>query len=128
MKSTIIDKIAIISAICCAIHCAILPIVIGFTALAGLAMFHNPWIEYAFIISGMLLAYFSLRRSLRQHRDHTPIRMAIAGVLILLTSRLEALHEVEVIFTVLGALFLIAAHAKNMIITHKSSTQDAINI
>ncbi|WP_298351943.1 MerC domain-containing protein [uncultured Dokdonia sp.] len=119
MKSKTIDKIAIISAVCCALHCALLPILIGFTALAGLAIFKNPWIEYAFIVSGILLAFFSLGRSLKLHRDHTPARMATIGVVVLLISRLEVVHEVETVFTVFGALFLVLAHVKNIHVVHR---------
>ncbi len=119
MKSKTVDKIAIISAVCCALHCALLPILIGFTALAGLAIFKNPWIEYAFIISGILMAYFSLSRSLKQHHNHTPATMATIGVIILLISRLEIVHEVETIFTVSGALFLVIAHVKNIYVMQR---------
>lgn len=118
MKSKTVDRIAIVSALCCAVHCAVLPILFGLTAWAGFAIFENPWIEYGFIITGILLAYFSLSKSLREHRNHSPTKMAIIGVLVLLVSRIELVHEMEGILTVLGALFLVIAHAKNIQVTH----------
>lgn len=123
MKSKTIDKIAIISALCCAIHCTLLPIMFGLTAWAGLSIFENPWLEYGFIISGILLAYFSLGKSLKEHRNHSPAGMGIIGVIILIISRLEALHAIEGVLTVLGALFLVVAHAKNIQVTYKFRKQ-----
>jgi len=119
MKSKTIDRIAIISALCCALHCTLLPVLLGLTTWAGLAILKNPLLEYGFIISGILLAYFSLGKSLKEHRNHSPIRIAIIGVLILFISRLEQLHEIEEVFTVFGALFLVVAHLKNIQITYR---------
>jgi len=120
MKSKTVDRIAIISALCCALHCTVLPVLIGISAWAGLAIFvENPWIEYGFILLGILLAYFSLGKSLKEHKNHSPSRMAVIGVLILLASRFHVFHDFELFLTISGALFLIVAHAKNMQLTYK---------
>jgi len=120
MKAKTVDKIAIISALCCALHCTVLPVVVGLSTWAGMAIFvENPWVEYAFIVSGILLAYFSLGKSLKEHKNHSPARMAIIGVIILLVSRMHIFHDFELFLTVSGALFLIVAHAKNIQITYK---------
>jgi len=114
MKSKTVDKIAIISSLCCALHCTLLPVLFGLTTWAGLAIFRNPWIEYGFIFSSILLAYFSFSKSLKKHRNHSPARMAIIGIIILLISRIELLHDFESILIVFGTLFLVVAHIKNI--------------
>ncbi len=64
MKSKTVDRITIISTLCCILDCAVLPMMFGLTAWAELYIFQNPWIEHGFINSGILLAHLSLVRSL----------------------------------------------------------------
>ena len=114
MKNRILDKIAIVSSICCALHCALVPLLIGLTAWAGLRFLENPLIEWGFITVGILLAAFSLGRSVRKHQNHTPLRMAIIGAALLIFSRLETTEAMEIISTCLGSIFLVMSHAKNI--------------
>lgn len=114
MKHKILDKIAIVSALCCAIHCALVPILLTITALSGLQFLKNPLIEWCLIALGFVLAFVSLRSSLRLHQNHTPKNMAIIGIVLLIFSRLHISDTIELISTCLGSLFLIVAHLKNI--------------
>lgn len=119
MKYKILDKIAIFSALCCAIHCAVLPILLTITALSGLQFLKNPLIEWSLIILGCILAFISLKPSLKRHQDHTPKNMAILGIALLTLSRFPVLGSIEVVLTCLGSLFLIIAHLKNLQVNSK---------
>lgn len=114
MKNRLIDKIAITSSICCALHCALVPLFLGIFAWAGIQFLENPYIEWGFIFIGILLAAISLGSSVRKHKNHTPIRMAILGGVILLLSRLELSEPLEIFSTCLGSLFLLVSHLKNI--------------
>jgi hypothetical protein len=114
MKNKILDRIAIATSLCCALHCALVPILLTITALSGLQFLRNPLIEWCLIILGFILAYLSLNSSLKQHQNHTPKNMSIIGVSFLVLSRLNIVGSMEVVFTCLGSLFLIIAHFKNI--------------
>ena len=114
MKHKILDKVAIISAMCCALHCALLPALLTITALSGLQFLRNPLIEWCLIILGCILAFISLRPSLRKHQNHTPKNMAIIGITMLVISRLPFVGSLEVVLTCLGSLFLIVAHFQEL--------------
>jgi hypothetical protein len=114
-----IDIITIISAICFALYSIFLPILLMLTTWSRLAIFENTWLDYGFIISGIYFAYFSIGKSLKKHRNQNPTRIAIIGVILLVLSRLEAFHDVEVVVTVFGAIFLVVAHSNTIMVTSK---------
>lgn len=114
MKNIILDRIAVVTALCCAVHCALIPILFTITAISGLQFLRNPIIEWCLIAFGLVLAIVSLRPSLKQHHNHTPKNMAIIGASLLILSRLPFVGNMEVVCTCLGSLFLIIAHVKNI--------------
>ncbi len=125
MKHKLFDKIAIVSALCCALHCALLPLLLAFTALNSLQFLENPLIEWGFITLGFLFAYASLKPSLKRHKDHTPKNMAIIGLILIVLSRLDFLENMEIVITCLGSIFLIIAHLKNLQVNRRFFKQQA---
>ncbi|WP_435578207.1 MerC domain-containing protein [Gilvibacter sp.] len=114
MKNQTLDKLAITTSICCALHCAVVPLLLGITALTGLRFLENPMIEMGFVAVGIFLAVFSLGRGALKHKNHSPIRMAIIGIVLLVVSRFEIGETLEVVITVMGSLFLIISHSRNI--------------
>lgn len=109
-----IDFIAITSSILCAIHCAVLPILISFSALGSLQFLDNEWIEWSLIIFGFLLAIGSLLPSYQKvHRVLRPLWYAGIGFLFIAVSRLEFSEWWETGNTVFGACIVAYAHYRN---------------
>lgn len=109
-----LDLIAITSSILCAIHCAIVPILLSFSALASFHFLGNPWIEWSFILFGFVLAIGSLLSSYKKvHQIFWPLLYATIGFLFIAISRLDFSEWWEAGNTVFGACVVAYAHFKN---------------
>ena len=83
-------------------------------AMLGLTRAMPSWLEWAFLMTSLLIGSIALRRGFRSHRQPTPLRLFGMGIGTLLLARVtDATSPWEIIVVVLGATFLIAAHALN---------------
>lgn len=108
------DLIALTSSVLCAIHCAAVPIILSFSTLGSLHFLENPWIEWSFILFGLMLVAVSLWPSYRKIHHYTaPLWFAAIGFLFIGISRLEFSVWWETGNTVLGACIVAYAHYRN---------------
>jgi len=114
LKNSTIDLIALSSAFVCAVHCAVLPILISFSSLGLLSFLNHSLIEWTFISLGVVLAYSSLWPSYKQkHKNSQPLKMALLGFLSIALGRLHFTHLWEVSHTVIGTTLVALAHYSN---------------
>ncbi|WP_424001270.1 MerC domain-containing protein [Maribacter sp. IgM3_T14_3] len=108
------DIIAVTSAILCALHCVALPILLSFSAFAGLYVLQNPIIEWFFIAFGLLLILVSLWPSFRKiHNSKIPLWFAGFGFVFIVASRINFSYWWEAGNTALGACLIAYAHYRN---------------
>ncbi|WP_373519551.1 MerC domain-containing protein [Pricia sp.] len=108
------DLIALTSSVLCAIHCVAVPIVLSFSALGSLHFLGNPWIEWSFILFGLLLVLVSLWPSyLKIHGSKKPFVFASIGFFFIAIGRLDFSAWWETGNTVLGAFMVAYAHYRN---------------
>lgn len=118
------DIIAVTSAILCASHCLALPILLSFSAFAGLYILQNPVIEWFFIALGLLLILVSLWPSFRKiHSSKLPLKVASFGFLLIVLSRFDFSQSWEAGNTALGASLMAYAHYKNWRLLRNSGHQ-----
>ncbi|MEM6720728.1 MAG: MerC domain-containing protein [Bacteroidota bacterium] len=114
VKSNTIDIIALTSSLICAIHCAAIPIVLSFSSMSSLHFLENPWIEWTFILMGVVFVFVSLWPSYKKvHHQTKPLIVAAIGFGLIAIGRLEFTEMWEVGNTVVGALFVSSAHYIN---------------
>jgi len=114
IKNNTLDIIALASSLICAIHCAIIPIVLSFSSLSSLHFLENPLIEWFFIILGVLFVLFSLWPSYkRNHHKIKPLLIASIGFSMIAIGRLEYSELWEISYTVIGASLVSVAHYFN---------------
>ncbi|UGU16368.1 MerC domain-containing protein [Sinomicrobium kalidii] len=108
------DYLGFSTSLLCAIHCAIVPVLITFSALGSLSFLANPAIEWTFIVTGLFLALLSLWPSYRKyHHKKFPLLLATSGFVLIALSRIEV-HELwEAVLTPPGALGIAIAHYFN---------------
>lgn len=119
ISSKTIDKIAITSSILCAIHCAILPLIITASTWVGFQQLKNPMIEWVFIILGLILFYFSIFRKKKTYKSKNIIIYGIIASSFLIISRFTFVKEVEIYFTLAGTFCLVYVHFKNLNCAYK---------
>lgn len=114
IKNNTIDIIASASSLICAIHCAAIPIVLSFSSLGSLHFLENPYIEWSFILLGILFVFISLWPSYRKHHHKIkPLLFAFLGFTLIGIGRFEFTELWEVSNTVLGASIVSIAHYFN---------------
>ena len=107
-----LDLLGFSASFLCAIHCMLLPLLLAFGASGGVSWLENPFIEWSFIVSALILAGWSLVGSYREHHDRRPLQLAVAGFLIILGVHILH-HAVGHYLAAIGGILIAYAHYLN---------------
>lgn len=109
----------------CAIHCALLPILLGAVPLLGFQFFENPYIEYTLLVSSFLIGLVALYRGYTlHHRKITPIILFAVAFPVLVWAHLKLSGIVSYSVIAFAAIFIIAAHIINWKAQHKHAAAE----
>ncbi len=111
-----LDKAGATASLACAVHCALLPLVVTLLPLVGLRFLADERTEWALLGLSALLASSSLGLGYREHRKRQALLVLSLGMTALVTGHiLEESHfeTVGVIGVVLGGCTVAAAHFLN---------------
>lgn len=112
LKSGQLDQLGMGASIACAIHCAVLPIVVTSLPLIGLEFLANTWVEITMIFFSALIGTWSIGESYSKHKKRLPMILLLSGFSLIATGRF-AWHEVESILIPLGGFTIAIAHFIN---------------
>lgn len=106
------DGLGIATSLACAIHCAVLPLMLSSLPLFGINIIHNKVFEWSMIVLAFVVGAYSLYHGhIRHHRSFLPITLFVIGFSFLCTK--QFFHDLEVYFLVPAVLFIVAAHYIN---------------
>lgn len=109
-----LDHIGMTASTLCAIHCAIVPILITFLPLAGMGFWAQPLFEWGMISLALLLGVSSIFLSfVRTHRRALPLLLLVAGFAALVLGHIYLKGWIEAVVVPLGGLTIAAAHFVN---------------
>lgn len=121
LSSSYLDMLGIVASATCAVHCAVVPILLGIGALGGLSWMADHTIEFSFLLVSTVVASFAMYLGYRQGTlsKRTLLFFAI-GFCLLLAGRLfphdhAHIHAEQFIMTACGGLTIAAAHIMNWI-------------
>src|ERR1700743_1040027 len=84
-----LDNIGMTASTLCAIHCAIVPLLLTVLPLAGLGFLANPWFEWGMIILALLLGVSSIFLSyLRTHHRLLPLLLLMLGFVLIIAGHI----------------------------------------
>ena len=112
-KANIIDLVALSSSLICAVHCAVVPIILSISTLSSLHFLKNPYIEWVFIFAGIVFALMSIWTSYKKYRERRPLITVVVGFTLIALSRFDFSESWELINTVTGASLIALAHYYN---------------
>jgi hypothetical protein len=118
----LLDRIGATGSIVCALHCALLPVVIAVLPSLGIAAWLGDGFEQAFVLFATLLGLFSVVWGYRRHGAVRALGLLLPGLAVLWAGILYApLHHALVPHAVamtLGGTLVGLAHVANLRLNH----------
>ena len=106
------DGVGIIASLACAIHCAILPLVLTSLPLFGMNIIHNDYFEWTMIILTIGIGTYALYHGyITHHRNLTPVMIFLTGTVFLIIKQFTPNHSQ--LFLALAVTLIVIAHYKN---------------
>ncbi len=118
----IADSVGSVGAMLCAIHCALLPMVIAALPALGISALASTSLEWGFVMFATVLAITSLWQGYRKHRVYRALAFLVPGLIAVWSGVLipNVHHSVvphAVVMTIGGTLIAVA-HLINLRLTH----------
>ncbi|MBF6023857.1 MerC domain-containing protein [Lysobacter niastensis] len=118
----LLDRLGAFGSLLCAIHCALLPLLIAVLPSLGVAAWLGKDFETAFVLFASALGLFSLAWGYRRHRAVRALSLLIPGLVALWVGVLyQPLHETLVphaIVMTFGGTLVGLAHMANLRLNH----------
>lgn len=106
------DALGIGASLACAIHCAILPLVLSSLPIFGINIIDNAAFEYFMIFLAFCVGCYALMHGFRKHhRKSLPLLLFTAGILLLFAK--QHWHKYELYILPFAVIFIASAHFIN---------------
>ena len=113
------DALGIGTSIACAIHCALLPVLLTTLPVFGIDIIHNLFFEWGMIALAFIVGSYSLFHGyIKHHRSFTPVIIFSIGFIFLILKQI--FHEREIPLLIVAVIFIISAHYYNYRLCHRS--------
>ncbi|MEO8412271.1 MAG: MerC domain-containing protein [Ginsengibacter sp.] len=106
------DLMGMVTSVACAIHCAILPLLITSLPLFGINIINNSSFEWTMIGIAFIVGSYALSHGYRRHhRNIKPLLIFTGGFIFLILKEFFYLHEL--LFLVPAVSLILYAHFLN---------------
>lgn len=114
------DALGITTSLACAIHCAVLPLVLTSLPVFGINIIHNLSFEYVMISLAFVIGIYALYHGYRKHHHNIyPILIFMLGILFLVGK--QSWHYYQLWFLIPAVIFIVAAHFLNYRLCRKAN-------
>lgn len=117
-----LDRVGATGSLLCAVHCALLPLLLALLPSLGIAAWLGHDFERGFVLFASALGLFTLLWGYRRHRTARALRLLVPGLSALWLGVLVApLHEAvlpHAIVMTLGGTLVGLAHLANLRLSH----------
>lgn len=100
----------------CAIHCAVLPVLVGVLPLIGLELLAHPVFETAIIITSLIIGATAILRAWKRHHKPQPAFIMLIGFTLILAGRFLADESHEWLFLSVGGITVAVSHYFNWLL------------
>jgi hypothetical protein len=70
----------------CAVHCAVLPLLLAALPAIGLAWLDSAWVDWTMVVFAAVIALRAHRGGFTVHRRRLPTAVAVTGLLMIVTT------------------------------------------
>jgi 4-amino-4-deoxy-L-arabinose transferase-like glycosyltransferase len=106
------DAMGVAASLACAIHCAILPLLLTSLPVLGINIIENEAFEYFMILLAMGIGIYSLRHGYKKHHHSTlPIIIFTLGITGLIAKQIW--HKYQLWILPFAVLMIVTAHLMN---------------
>ncbi|MDQ3287960.1 MAG: MerC domain-containing protein [Pseudomonadota bacterium] len=123
LRRRLLDRFGAYGSLLCAIHCAVLPIVLALLPSLGLASVLGDAFERVFVVFATLLGLFSVIWGYRRHRAVRALSLLVPGLVLLWAGvSYRPLHESllwHAIAMTSGGTLVAFAHLANLRLNHR---------
>jgi hypothetical protein len=113
------DALGIGTSVACAIHCAVLPVLMTTLPIFGINIIHNLFFEWGMIALAFVVGSYSLFHGyVKHHRSPAPVLIFSFGFIFLILKQFFTLYEIP--FLIIAVAFIIGAHFYNYRLCHRS--------
>jgi hypothetical protein len=114
------DALGITTSLACAIHCAVLPLLLTSLPVFGIDIIDNLSFEYLMIGLACGIGLYALYHGYRKHHHNiSPLLIFVLGILFLIGK--QSWHELQLWFLVPAVIFIVAAHFLNYRLCRKAN-------
>jgi hypothetical protein len=114
------DFFGIVTSIACAIHCALLPVVVTSLPMFGINIIHNTVFEWLMILIAFSVGcYAVLHGYYKHHRILLPFYIFSSGIIFLILKQL--FPDLDILFLSLAVLLIVTGHYLNYKYTRRST-------
>ena len=115
------DYFGIGTSLLCAIHCALLPVILTSLPLFGINIIHNSFFEWGMITIAFLVGCYALVHGyIKHHRSKLPFMIFASGFIFLILKQFSGQAEYFFLFLAVG--LIISAHYINFRYCRASKT------
>lgn len=118
------DRVGMAGSLLCAVHCALVPVLLAALPAFGLGGFSLVDIDQGFTIFATLLGITTLAVGFRRHRAFRAWLVLVPGLAMVWLGSFTALHDHSVAHTlvmVVGGLAIASAHLLNLRLGHDAT-------
>ena len=109
-----LDAVGIGASFVCAIHCALLPLLLMVLPLTGMKFFHNEILDFGLIGVSFIVGCFALLRGYRKHHHKINALLLFSlGFPILVIDHFFLKNEASIIVIIISSILIITAHFIN---------------
>jgi glucose uptake protein GlcU len=113
------DAMGIVTSVACAIHCALLPILVTSLPIFGINIIHNSFFEWGMIALACIVGSLSIYHGfIKHHRSYIPIFIFSTGFIFLVLK--QFFDDLAIAFLICAVILIISAHYYNYKLCHQS--------
>jgi hypothetical protein len=82
----VLDRAGMSASLACAVHCAVLPLLLAALPAVGLAWLDSAWVDWTMVAFAAVIALRAHHGGFTVHRRCLPVTIAVVGLLIIVTT------------------------------------------